>query len=427
MSKFQIALFALFALFIFVAVMVFALYRGSSSSQVSITVWGSLPVEDMNRLLMDEAFSQDKAVQITYEEKPADTIEEEFTEALAEGRGPDLIILRQDQFWGNRKRLLPIPYGSISSADFQDLFIEAGDIYLLPDGIYALPMVVDPIVLYYNKDLLTSVGAAKPIVFWDEIYTAANDLTKRDAAGNLIQSAIALGEMRNIANGKDILSLLLLQAGTPVTAFQGDLLRSVLGEVFSGVIKPAESAVEFYTQFSNPTKSFYSWNRTLPEAQTRFTSGSLAYYLGFASEFRALRNKNPTLNFAVSSVPQSRVSGKSITTGRLYSVSLSRAAPNPAGAVAAAYKLISKGSIQALGTFTPYAPARRDLLVVKPNDQAGATFYTAALQSRVWIDPNPHTTAKLFTDLVDSVTSGRARVSEAVGSADRELQKLIED
>lgn len=427
MSKFQLFLLGIFSFFIVVGVIVFALYRGGSTTgEVRAVVWGTFPSQEFNSLLSSGIFPQDENLRLEYVEKTPGRIEADFTEALARGEGPDLVILRQDQFWKNKEKLLPIPYESISTRSFEDSFIEAGEIYLQPEGIYALPLLADPLVLYYNRDLLSAAGIARPIAFWDEIYASTGNLSRRDAAGNLVKSAIALGETRNINNYKDILSLLFLQAGNPITSFAGQRLESSLLENFGMTVSPAESALEFYTQFSNPTKSFYSWSRVLPEAQTRFASGDLAYYVGFSSELRALRGKNPTLNFSVAPIPQSRVSGKTVTTGRLYAVSLSRGARNPQGVLSAALKIVSKESAAAFSGLTNLPPARRDLLSSQPSDSILPIFYRSALQSKGWIDPDSALTARIFSDMIEAVTSGRARVSEALREANQQLGALTE-
>ncbi len=340
MTKFQIILLAIFGVSIVAAVAVFSVYRGSSGGDsATATVWGDISSYDFNLLLNTPALSQDRTLVVSYVEKSAETIETEFTEALAQGVGPDIIIITQDKLWKNRPKLAAIPYSSVSERDFKTTFIEEGELFLDQNGVYALPLSIDPLVLYYNRDLLSAAGQARPIAFWDEIYAAATNLSKRDAAGNLISSVMALGEARNISNAKDILSLLFIQAGTPITGFIGPELRSQISANFGLSISPGESALDFYTQFSNPTKTFYSWNRSLMNAQTHFTSGDSAYYLGFASELRVLKNKNPTLNFGVSLAPQSRVSGKTVTLGRLRGVAISRGARNPSAALAVASQI----------------------------------------------------------------------------------------
>ena len=425
MSKFQIILLAVFAVSIILGVAAFSLYRGSSNQSVAMTVWGDISMQDFSLLLNTPAISQDRAFTVSYVEKSAGTIETEFTEALARGVGPDLIILTQDKLWKNKSKLSIIPYESISERDFGTTFIEEGELFLDEEGIYALPLSIDPMVLYYNRDLLSAAGQARPIAYWDEIYKAAANLSKLDAAGNLVSSVMALGEARNIHHAKDILSLLLLQAGTPITSFVGSELRSQISANFGTPTSPAEAAFDFYTQFSNPTRAYYSWNRSLVDAQTHFTSGSSAYYLGFASELRVLKNKNPTLNFGISLVPQSRVSGKTITFGRLRAVAISRGSSNPSLALALATKLVSKEATLSLAEILVLPPARRDLLSLRPTNAISSVFYDAALQSKGWLDPDIIMTDAIFRTAIESITSGRARTLEAINKANSEIEALI--
>ncbi len=425
MSKFQLALLFIFGFFIVVAVAVFSLYRGSSSSSAVIQVWGSITASEFNLFLNEQQLNQVDALSYVYTEKAPETLQAEFTEALARGQGPDLVIISQSDFWSARAKLLPIPYGSVSERDFKNTFAEGGEIFLSPEGVYALPLAIDPLVMYYNRDLLSSAGIANPFSYWDEIYAIAATLTKRDPAGNIAQSTIALGEARNIPRYKEILSLLFLQAGTPVTGFVGTELRSLLATNPGLPIMPAEAALDFYTQFANPTRPYYSWNRTLPEAQTHFASGESAYYLGLESELPVIRRKSPTLNFGVVTVPQSRVSGRSITSGRVYGVAISRGTKNASVALQAGLQLVSRDNALALVNILGLSPARRDLLSVKPSGAFGPIFYDSALQTRAWVDPNPAGTSALLQEAVESVTSGRARTSGAVNTASRALEALI--
>ncbi|MEX2013892.1 MAG: extracellular solute-binding protein [Parcubacteria group bacterium] len=426
MSKFQIILLAVFAVAIVGSVAAFSLYRGAGGQNIALTVWGDISSQDFSLWLNTSTISQDKTFSVTYEERSAQTIDVEFTEALARGTGPDLIILTQDKLWKNKPKLAIIPYGSISESDFKTTFIEEGELFLDEAGIYGLPLSVDPLVLYYNRDLLSSAGQSQPIKYWDEIYAAATNLSKRDAAGNLVLSVMALGEARNIPHAKDILSLLFLQAGTPVTGFVNGELRSQISDNFGTPVSPGEAALDFYTQFSNPTRVYYSWNRSLNDAQTHFTSGDSAYYLGFASEMRVIRNKNPLLNFGLSAVPQSRVSGRAVTFGRLRAVSISRGSSNPAAALGLATKLVSKETALALSEILGLPPVRRDLLSTRPTDAIFPVFYDAALQSKGWLDPDTVLTGAIFREAIESVTSGRARTLEALNKTNSQVGALIQ-
>jgi len=425
-SKFQVILLVVFGSFIVASVLFFAFYSGTASNKRTVTIWGDIPSHSFSRLLNISAVSVSQDTTVRYTEKSAETIEAEFTEALARGGGPDLVIFTQDVYWKHRPKLLLVPYTSISERDFEDTFIEEAELYLEEGGVYALPLTIDPLVLYYNRDILSTAGYASPISYWDEIYTVTQNISQRDAAGNLVRSVIALGGSDNIPHAKDILSLLMMQAGTPIV---GQATSKSLGAQISDrlnfPVAPGESSLEFYTQFSNPARAYYSWNRSLIDAQTHFTSGDTAYYLGFASELRALRNKNPTLNFAVSSVPQSRISGRAITFGKMRGVSVSRGSKNPSAALEIAIKLASRDSASALAEELLLPPARRDLLGIRPTDSILSVFYDAALQSKGWIDPDAEATEEIFIEAIESVTSGRARLFEAVSKMDKEVGALL--
>ena len=426
MSNFQTILLVIFGVFIVLGVLVFSLYRGSGGvSDVTVTIWGDISSHEFNDLLKLQSLKQEEIPNIRYVEKSTENIDAEFTEALARGIGPDLIIISQDRFLENKPKLSVIPYGSISERDFKATYIEEGELFLDQTGIYALPLSIDPLVLYYNRDALSSAGLAQPISYWDEIYAVAQNLSKKDPAGNIISSVMALGEAKNIPHAKDILSLLFLQAGTPITGFVGDDLRAQISYNSGLPTVPAVSALDFYTQFSNPTKTYYSWNRSLIDALTHFTAGDSAYYLGFVSEYRIIKNKNPNLNFGVSPVPQSRVSGKTTTFGQMKAVAISRGSKNPTAAFIVATKLASKELTSALSSILVLPPPRRDLLSIRPTDALWPVFYDAALQSNGWLDPNRLATKVIFQEAIESVTSGRARTTEAINEANKKVEALI--
>lgn len=425
MSKFQLILMLVFGAFILIAVMLFSFSKSTSQATAQVVIWGSVTSHDFNELMTQAELSSDKTINYVYVEKNLNTFDTLLTEALSEGRGPDLILVPFENIWKNKTRLLPIQYKSISEGDFKNTFIEEGELFLTPEGIYALPIIEDPMILYWNRDLFTKASIAKTPVYWDEIYDYAAKLTEKDAAGNLTKSAITLGESKNIPHSKDILSMLMLQAGTPITAYVGDTLRSQLNQNFNLPIVPGEAALDFYTQFANPLKPFYSWNRSMKQASTAFAGGDVAMYLGYASELKEIKAKNPNLNIGIASVPQSRVSGKAVTFGRLTGISIVRGTKNFNSALTAALKIASKDVAQKLSNIASLPPARRDLLMEKPQDTSLAIFYTAALQSKGWLDPDHTRTSVIFTDMIDSVTSGRARVQEALSRASREVDDAI--
>lgn len=425
MSKFQLILLVVFGSFVIIAVLLFSVTKsgGGSTKGGTVVVWGDIPTYDFNNLI-NEANLNSGDIKIQYVEKAKDTFSADFTEALAVGGGPDMIILPLSKIYKERNKLYLIPAASVNPKDYSSTFIEEGELLTTPEGTYGLPLFVDPLVMYWNRDIFTNATLTAPPKYWDEIYDFASKLGVKDNAGNIKQTAIALGEAKNIPNYKDILALLMLQAGTPITSLNGTDIKSELNSNFNLPLVPAEAALDFYTQFSNPAKPFYSWNRSMVDASTAFTSGTLGMYIGYASELPLLKAKNPTLNLSVTSVPQSRVANKSITFGRLEAVAVVKSTKNPTLALSAALLLASKDVAAAFNKVTGIPPARRDLLSMKPSDLAQTVFFSAAIQSKAWIDPDASKTSLIFKNMIESVTSGKQRVSEAVNTANLEVDSI---
>src|SRR5688572_15392495 len=126
MTKFQVILLSFFGFFIVLAVIVFAFYKGGGAGSVSatVTIWGDIANEDFNLFLNNTTKVRNQQLTLRYVEKSAATLDQEFTEALAVGKGPDIIILTQNKLWKNINKIIPIPYSSISKRDFQRTFVE---------------------------------------------------------------------------------------------------------------------------------------------------------------------------------------------------------------------------------------------------------------------------------------------------------------
>src|SRR3989344_5493002 len=96
MSKFQILLLGIFTFFIVAGVMSFALYKGLSQSEHPlVTVWGTLPAVYFDTLSETVEYKA-SGIRIDYFEKSATSFDSEFVNALAEGKGPDLVLLPQN-------------------------------------------------------------------------------------------------------------------------------------------------------------------------------------------------------------------------------------------------------------------------------------------------------------------------------------------
>lgn len=416
---------AVFGVFIILGVIIFSAYRGNSKNAVTVVVWGAIPQTTFNNIIQETSLYQSKVYNVQYVEKTEENFDSDFIEALAAGNGPDLFMLPSGKILKHRNKIFPIPYTVFTQRQFMDSFIEGSEIYMAPEGVLALPISVDPLVMYWNRSIFTEAKLTQPPKYWDEFYNLANLISQKDGALNISKSAVAFGEFGNISHAKEIILNLAMQAGTPVTVWNGDKVQSVFADAFGKPLVPAIAAVNFYTEFSNPAKPSYSWNRSLPNSTNYFLSGDLALYFGFASEIGNLQMKNPNLNFDATTVPVSRDGGTNVSFGNFNAFAITKSSKVASAAFAVSSILSGSSGAASISKYLKLPPARRDLLSQKPVNAFESVFYNSAIRAKAWLDPSPTETDAIFQTMVESITSGRARTGEAIIKTQRELVSLL--
>jgi len=430
MSKFQIVIIGLFGAFILVGVFVVATVRSSNSGPVfSVSIWGPISNVGFSQILQETGLDKNEQYNITYRFVNPASFDSLFVSALAEGRGPDLFFLPQDSIVKHYNKIYPIPYDRFPRRTFTDTFIQEGELYLSPQGILGLPISIDPLVMYWNRTTFSNRGVPQPPRYWDEFKSGLAQLfTERGQGLEIRRSALPFGEYSNVSNASAILSALIMQSGSEITQWRSDGGVSVsLNQSSGGQSSPATAALDSYTEFSNPQRPLYTWSRAMPPSQEVFISGNLATYFGFASEVFEIQDKNPNLNFDVTTLPQARGATASITYGRMYALAIPKMSPNSLGAFQVATILTSATGARSFSNITGLPPVRRDLLATRPTeDPYLAVFYTSALWARGWLEPSAGDVQRVFREMVESVTGGRERVSAAVSKANAELKLLLE-
>ncbi len=435
LSKFQLFFLGGLIAAVFLAVGLFAISKSSSNGVTStVTIWGTIADAPMQTLLLRQdiiAALAAKKVAVKYVAKQEATFDQDLVNAIASGRGPDAVIISQDAMLQYLDKIIPIPYTSFSEADFKRQYIQEAELFLTADGIAAMPFTVDPMVMYWNRTLFTNAAIANPPTIWTQLYGSSGVIAKInnvDVNHNILKSAVALGTFSNVSHAKDIISMLMLQAGTPIVnkGSTGALQSALMSGLSSSAGTPGKAALDFYTQFADPAKDqLYSWNSSLPLSRDAFTAGDLAIYLGYASELKDIFARNPNLNFDVAPVPQSVNSLAKLNFGKVYGLAILKNAPNPL-AVANAFVVLTNSSSQsAWNSVSGFPPVTRDLLAQNPSDPFQSVFYTSALQSKGWLDPNRVATSKIFGDMIGSVISGDKRSDGALQDADSKLNGLI--
>ncbi len=434
-SPFQLILLGVFGLLGAGGVLFFALgggLGGTTEEVGPVLIWGTLDQAPFEQVISSMAEDDRRLAQVAYERHDARNFYNDLANAIASGRGPDLILISQEYLVQHADKVLPIPYEDLPRRTFEDSFIDEGSLFLTDQGVLGIPIAVDPLVMYWNKDMVAAAGYALAPQYWDELFTLAERITKRDDANNIQKSVIAFGEYQNVAHAKDILAALILQAGGEITYrdSQGRIVPSLASTNAEKTQQPAQSALRFYTEFANPSKSkTYSWNRSLPNSRDAFAAGDVALYIGFASELGLLRSQNPNLNLGVAPIPQIRGGGKTVTYAEMQAFAIPRGSLNVGGARLVAFVLAAASPSQLLasvrGTPSPNRQALIENAASTTASTADAVFRDAALISRGWYDPNPIRTEQVFRGMIEGVTSGALRLGDAILEGDKALLELV--
>jgi ABC-type glycerol-3-phosphate transport system substrate-binding protein len=429
MSKFQLIFITVFVICIIGGVAAFATYKSTSESNrlPLVTIWGSFPASVFNSYINKINQNISNPLNVSYVEISQQNFRQNLIESLANGQGPDAILIPQTDLYGYYDKIIPIPNEALSTANFKSSFVSQAELYLTPNGALAVPFVIDPLVMYWNRTMFTNAGIAKQPQYWEDFVDVNKKITSKDINSNIRKSAIALGEFANLNNAREILSALLLQAGNPITLFTENGLISTIGNGSYSGSDISAPALTFFTQFADPRNPQYSWNRSLPSSKSSFLSGTLATYFGFTSELLDIREKNPNLDFDVSRFPQAKNGSIRTTYGNMYGFSIIKSTANVGNTYTVIDILTNPSSMNILNEFVYLPSVRREVIASGSADPYMTMFLDSALISRGWVDSNSNRSNAIFKDMVESVTSGRADIYNALKQANDELDLSLKN
>jgi ABC-type glycerol-3-phosphate transport system substrate-binding protein len=262
------------------------------TKQVELTYWGLFEPQEVFQPLIEEYQKENPNVKITYEQRAYSDLaqyKETLLTRLREGTGPDIFRLHETWIPQFASELSPLPSEVMSAADFSNNFYPVAENTLsYQNQLYALPLMYDGLMLFYNTQHFAEIGLTNPPVDWEGFREAAVRLTKTDEETKKITRAgAALGTANNVAHFSDILGLMFAQSKI---SFPRDLTSA-----------GARDALVFYTNFVTKDKV---WEATFSNSVEAFAQGKVSMI--FAPSWRVfdIQNLNPGLDFATAAVPQ---------------------------------------------------------------------------------------------------------------------------
>jgi len=429
MNNLQTILVAVFLSFFVFAVLIFSglIKLGGDTANTTtpkgkVVIWGTFSNSDLAHAF-DSITEANRDLNISYVRKDESTYQSALIESFASGTGPDIFLISADMAAKNDPFIYKIPYASYSEKAFRDSFIEGSSVYLSPLGSVGFPIIVDPVVLYYNKDMFANEGIASPPTYWDELSNLNSRLTKSQNNGAIMQSMIALGRFDNVNHAKDILSTILIQSGNNIINRTDTGYTVTLNTNSSSHIRP-EDILNFFIQFSNPSNGSYSWNSAMPNSLDAFTGGKLAMYIGRASELFRIQSTNPNLSFDVTEILQTRNTNTKRTYGKIYALAVNKNSKNIGGAFGAAALLSTGDNAKSFANALSLPPSLKSLLSVKPDSPYMHTFFNSAIFTRTWLDPDNKSSDNIFAEMMQNILSNKLSVGDALSKAQSQLELI---
>lgn len=395
--------------------------QSTSKPEGSIFVWGTIPDSQFRAAYQTIANKQNK-IGVNYVYVEPSVLKTKLAEAIALDVGPDIVISSTPDFYSIKAYTQPIPFSSYPESSFRQSFASISGELVQPEGILAIPLTIDPIVMFYNRDILASSGYSVTPKLWSDVLAMAKDVIKIEQGQILRQELIPLGQYKNVNNAWAVISTLFLQSRIPIVTISSTLGKNVnLNAAYQGA-SSGPDIVEFFTQFSDPASEFYTWNRSFADAKREFLQGRLAFYPSFASEAKDINERNPNLNFGVAQIPQLNDDARFQTTfANLYVASLSSKTKNSLAAYAMLFEFASNDFQKAISQNTLMAPSATALLMAPPETTYLPIVYKSAIISSSWYNTDMAQTDKAFGELIENVITGKLNPQNAILQAERVL------
>ncbi len=313
----------------------------AATKPITLNMWGVYDESDVIEPFITAYRAKHPNITINYKMYRFEEYEDELLNALAEDRGPDIFAIHNAWVRGYTPKIEPLPpsltigyiersggalgqettvtlqqEATITLRQLRDGFVET--VYsdaVVPiwnertetydDKIVALPLSVDTMALYYNRDILNAAGVPQAPATWVDFQEQVKSITRLDANGDIAQSAAGIGTASNVERYTDILSVLMMQNGTEMTNESGFATFNKTPKALSGRDEPPGwGALSFYTDFANSSKEVYTWNDDMPNSLDAFVTGQTAFFFGYSYHLSQIRAKAPKLNFGISPLPQ---------------------------------------------------------------------------------------------------------------------------
>lgn len=398
--------------------------------KADLTMWGVWDDTQTFDQYKNEFRKQYPSINIEYRKFTPQEYESELINALAEGRGPDIFAIHHTWYSKHKNKMAAMPEEVMTLKEYKERFVDVvSDDFVVDDKIYGIPFYTDTLALFYNKDAFNDAGIATPPSTWKELQDIVPRLTKLDQFGNIRQAGVALGTGENVNRSPDILMALMFQTGAQITDPK-DYRNITFGQsrnINGQDISPAESSLEYYTDFANPRKEVYTWNSTLNNSIDAFYEREVAMIFGYSYQVEAIKTKAPRLNFAVAPLPQVSLESNLSNYANYWGYGVSAKSQYSTEAYTFLKFMTEKEQSQKYFLETKRPTPRRDLVDIQSQDVDYGVFVKQVLQAKTWRQPDNNSVDKILIDTMAAFNTGLLDYGRAIAQAQAQIQVLADN
>ncbi|MCU0679692.1 MAG: extracellular solute-binding protein [Planctomycetes bacterium] len=422
---------------------------------VTITYWRVLDGPDDFAEIIQKYNAIHPFIKVEYRKLRLSEYEDELLNAFAEDKGPDIFSIHNTWMVKYKNKLEPMPASvtlvypitkgtlkkevvpelrttaMMTVKKLKDTFVDV--VYrdvVMDNNIYGLPLSVDTLALYYNRDLFNNAGLTDIPSYWNKGFQqAVKRLTKQDLKRGIIQSGISLGGNNNIERFSDILAVLMMQNGaTMINDANQVTFNAPPANATNDDYIPGLEALRFYTDFSNSAKEVYCWNNELGNSLEMFMGGSLAMMLGYSYHLPIIKARAPKLNFSIVKLPQIEGSPTQVNFANYWVEVVSKKSQHKSEAWDFVQFIAKEENVKSYLDKTKKPTALISLVDKQKEDPEIGVFADQVLTAKSWYRGNNVKVAEMIMgELIDNVAKTPEAIADIINIAANKVQQTVRD
>ena len=405
-------------------------------SPFTLEVWNVFEEEEVYSEFIREFGAINPHIKINYTKINYLEYRQRLTDAFANGTAPDIFAMHSSWLPLHEHRIYPAPATLSTVTEFDQIYPPVVAFDFTRDTetgqkvVYAFPLFIETLGIFYNKDYFETANISSPPKTWEELLDYAKVFTQFDDAGEIRISGIPLGTADNINRSTDIVTLLMLQSGTRMnnkllTEATFDESVSVGEGEEEQRFYPGKEALDFYLAFSDPTRSVYSWNDEMSYSIDAFVEGKAAMMISYPHLIPTIMSKAPHLNLGVAAVPQLKGRKEDVNYANYWGFTVSKGSRNGDAAWEFIEFLVQPENVKRYLEDSRLPTARRDLILWQQQDSQLKHFANQIMAARSWYQGDSFAVESILSDMITSAETGELTVEEALEDASTRVTVTI--